>query len=146
MVEHSKNTRLLAYFCALILIPGFSFFPVAFIYILLTTSDFELNMKVIFMFLTIFTISYVSAKYLFLFVRFISTLKVKLTFDIDGISVNKNHKIVFYTWEQLSNSKHYPSCQTFCLIDEQNRHIVSLWEYATDYHQLREVAHNKLGI
>ncbi len=146
MVEHSKNTRILAYICAAILVPGFSVFPVTFIYFLFEANESEFNAKVAILLLLVFAVSYMSGKYLFLLVRFISTLKVTLTFDNNGIQANKNEKIVFYSWEQLKNSKDYPSCQTFCLIDEQKRHIVSLWEYATNYPQFREVAHDKLGI
>jgi ABC-type multidrug transport system fused ATPase/permease subunit len=146
MVEHSKNTRILAYICAVILVPGFSIFPVTFIYLLYKANDSEFNAKVAFILLLAFAVSYVSAKYLFLLIRFITTLKVTMTFDYNGIRVNKYEQIIFYSWEQLKNSKDYPNCQTFCLIDEQKRHIVSIWEYAANYSQFREVSNDKLGI
>jgi len=79
-------------------------------------------------------------------IRFIKTIKGSFEFDENGICFNFQGSSHTYNWDELKNSKDYPSCQVFCLIDGSGNHLYSIWEYASNYSQFRKLALEKIGI
>lgn len=146
MVIHSKSVQILAYICAVILIPVYIFGSLALFY---ATYKSTLNSDILVtLFIAVVTIVVSSFGYksMYLLVRFLKTLKLSFEFDENGIALNSENEIQHYSWEELKSSKDYPSCQIFCLITKDGNHIFSIWEYATNYSEFRKVALGKIGI
>ncbi|XQF90133.1 hypothetical protein ACOBV8_17105 [Pseudoalteromonas espejiana] len=85
-------------------------------------------------------------KSMYLLVRFLKTLKLSFEFDENGIALNSENEVQHYAWDELKNSKDYPSCQVFCLLSKDGNHIFSIWEYAKNYSEFRKMALEKIGI
>jgi hypothetical protein len=146
MVEHSKSIRVLAYICAVILLPIYAIGPMILIYtIALRISDSDW-LTILFLFGIFAVLSFWGFRCFYLMVRFLRTLKVTFTYDKTGITLMKGGNVNFYNWSSLKNSKGYKDCQIFCLIDENNRHLVSIWEYAKNYHEFRHETLANIGI
>ena len=146
MVSHSKSIQILAYFCAVILIPVYAFGSMALFY---ATYKSTLNPDILItLFITIVAIvvSFFGYKSMYLLIRFIKTIKGSFEFDENGICFNFQGSSHPYSWDELKNSKDYPSCQVFCLIDSSGNHLYSIWEYASNYSQFRKLALEKIGI
>jgi hypothetical protein len=137
---HSKAIRILAYFCGFILLPLFAFgvvLPFYFlaIYFGVVHSDLHANEVLILLF------SFIGLYFVrcfFLLYRFLTTLKVSLNYDENGISLMNGNDKVFFPWEELSGSKDHRDCQIFSVIGPDKQHIVSLWDYATNIQNFRE--------
>ncbi|WP_158681404.1 hypothetical protein [Pseudoalteromonas sp. T1lg88] len=146
MVKHSKNIQILAYVCALILLPGYSLGSIAICYITYKSwISQELYIAILLSAFSGFLI-YFSVQNFYLLCRFIKTLKINLEFDHNGIILCENGANKSYSWNELKKSKAYPSCQIFCLIDVNGNHLFSIWEYAKNYSEFRKIALEKLGI
>jgi len=146
MVEHSKTTRVLAYICAAILLPVYIIGPIALILMAgkrLSNADastlFILAALVIGM-------TYLCGKYFFLMVRFLKSLKTKMTYDDQGIALYKGSETKRYSWSELKASREYASCQIFCLMDSSKMHLFSIWEYARGYREFRKKMYEEVGI
>jgi hypothetical protein len=146
MVEHSKATRILAYVCALILLPVYVTGPISLI--ILTLKRFHIADKPTVIFLVFLSVgmTYLCGKYFYLLVRFIKTIKKKVTFDDNGVVIENNAQVQKYSWYELRASREYPSCQIFCLIDAGGQHLFSIWEYANGYREFRQKMHEEVGI
>ncbi|UAA40326.1 hypothetical protein KIH87_08325 [Paraneptunicella aestuarii] len=146
MVEHSKIVKLLAYTCGVLLIPAFLGGAVAIPYIMLTNDvKYELWPLVFLTFLSIGIAIYFIRNF-YLLVRFIGTINHKFEFDENGITMLRDSQAFHLKWEALKRSKEYKDCQIFCLVDESGKHLISVWEYASNYSYFREMAKEKLGI
>ncbi|MEI8618484.1 hypothetical protein P4S63_19125 [Pseudoalteromonas sp. B193] len=60
---------------------------------------------------------------MFLLIRSLKTLNFSFEFDVNGISINSISGSQRYKWDELKNSKDYPSCQIFCLMDKDGNHL-----------------------
>ncbi|MBA6339363.1 hypothetical protein H4J57_19450 [Colwellia sp. BRX8-7] len=146
MVSHSKFIQILAYVCAVILIPVYVFGSIALFY---ATYKSTLNPDILitlFIAVLAIVVSFFGYKSMYLLIRFIKTIKGSFEFDENGICLNFQSNSQKYTWDELENSKDYPSCQIFCLIDDSGNHLYSIWEYASNYSQFRKLALEKIGI
>lgn len=146
MVIHSKSVQILAYICAVILIPVYTFGSLALFY---ATYKSTLNPDILvtlFIAVVSVVVSLFGYKSMFLLVRFLKTLKFSFEFNENGIALNSENEVQNYSWDELENSKDYPSCQVFCLISKDGNHIFSIWEYATNYTEFRKMALEKIGI
>jgi len=146
MVQHSSSTKIMAYVCAVILLPVYSLGPLSMIYLSskrIADGDWQ---TLLFLICICATLVYFCGKWFLLLLRFIKTLKVNFTFDSKGIVLTENGSSTFYPWSDLSNSKEYASCQIYCLIDSNGNHLFSIWEYADSYQEFREEAFEQIGI
>lgn len=146
MVVHSKSVQILAYICAVILIPVYIFGSLALFYV---TYKSTLNPDVLvtlFIAVVSVVVSLFGYKSMYLLVRFLKTLKLSFEFDEKGIALHSENEVQYYSWDELKNSKDYPSCQVFCLLSKDGNHIFSIWEYAKNYSEFRKMALEKIGI
>ncbi|WP_215399177.1 hypothetical protein [Rheinheimera oceanensis] len=146
MVEHSKATRVLAYICAVILLPVYVSGPIALILISgkrLSNADAS---TVFILAALVIGITYLCGKYFFLMVRFLRSLKTKMTYDDQGIALYKGSETKRYSWNDLKASREYASCQIFCLMDSSKTHLFSIWEYASGYREFRQKMYEEVGI
>jgi len=146
MVIHSKFVRILAYVCAVILIPVYTFGSLALFY---ATYKSTLNtdfLVTLFIAVVSVVVSFFGYKSMYLLVRFLKTIKFHFEFDEIGIALDSENEVRNYTWDELRSSKDYPSCQVFCLIDRGGNHLFSIWEYAKNYGEFRKMALEKIGI
>lgn len=146
MVEHSKATRILAYVCALLLLPVYVVAPISLIILTLKRFHSADKPTVIFLVLLSVGMTYLCGKYFYLLVRFIKTIKKKVTFDDIGVVIENDAQLQKYSWHELRTSREYPSCQIFCLIDAGGKHLFSIWEYANGYREFRQKIHKEVGI
>lgn len=146
MVEHSKATRILAYVCAFMLLPVYVAGPISLI--ILTLKRFHITDRPTVIFLVFLSVgmTYLCGKYFYLLVRFIKTIKKKVTFDDNGVLIEHDTQAKKYSWYELRASREYPSCQIFCLIDAGGQHLFSIWEYANGYREFRQKIHEKVGV
>lgn len=146
MVQHSKKIRVVAYICAVILMPLYIGGPLSMIYLSakrIPEADISTSM---FLIAICGILTFVFGKFAYLMFRFLKTLKVSFTFDENGISLTNNGKTEVYSWSELEKSKEYTSCQIFCLIDSKGQHLFSVWEYADNYAEFRQMTAEKIGI
>ncbi|MBA6303073.1 hypothetical protein [Colwellia sp. MB02u-14] len=146
MVNHSKSVQVLAYICGVILIPVYIFGPFALFYATYKSMGNPEMLVTVFIAVLSLALTYFGFKSLYLIIRFLKTLKVSFEFNAKGIVLNSSDCSNHYSWSDLESSKDYPSCQLFCLIDNKGNHLFSIWEYATNYLEFREVALEKIGI
>lgn len=140
MVHHSKATKIIAYICAAILLPVYSLGPVSMIYLSskrIGDGDWQ---TLLFLACICIALTYWGGRYFWLMLRFLGTLRFSFTFDATGIVLQSNNDSTFYPWNALAKSKEYGSCQIYCLITSDNRHLFSIWEYAENYKAFREEA------
>ena len=146
MVEHSNLTKKLAYICSLILSPLFLFGSVGYPYIMITNDVIYELWPLIILILISIGLAFYCLRVFYLLMRHIKTLNHKFEYDEAGIILYSNSKVSKFDWSKLKNSKGYADCQIFCLIDESGNHLMSVWEYASNYREFREVVAKKLGI
>ncbi|MGY0594546.1 MAG: hypothetical protein ACW7DP_12200 [Paraglaciecola chathamensis] len=146
MVQHSSLTQIMAYVCAVILLPVYVLGPLSMVY-LSTGRIADGNWQnLLFLACICATLVYFCGKNFFLMFRFLKTIKVTFTFDSQGITLLENGNSTFYLWCDLSKSKEYSSCQIYCLIAPSGKHLFSIWEYADNYQEFRAESLEKIGI
>jgi len=146
MVQHSSSTKIMAYICAVILLPVYTLGPLSMIYLStkrIADGDWQ---TLLFLICICATLVYFCGKYFLLMLRFLKTLRVSFTFDSKGIVLQQDGSSTFYPWSDLSKSKEYGSCQIYCLIDSSGNHLFSIWKYADSYQEFREEAYEQIGI
>ncbi len=146
MVQHSKSVQIMAYICGAILLPIYALGPLSLVYLSsgrVSDGDWQ---TLAFLIALCIVMLYFGGKYFYLLVRFLKSLKVFFTYDSKGVLLVKNGYSKFYEWSELTNSKEYPNCQIYCLINSNGEHLFSIWEYATGYQEFRNVALEKIGI
>lgn len=146
MVYHSKLTQLLAYICAVLLIPVYVSGPFIVLYLAVFKHSVAQWYVIVLLLLFLSYVSYIGVRNLCLLVHFIRYIKRRIEFDENGIKLIENSDSEYFLWEQLIGSKEYSDCQIFCLIDSQGNHLFSTWEYAQNYKKFREFAYSKIGI
>jgi len=145
MVQHSKKIRVLAYTCAVILMPVYIGSPLSMIYISANRIPEADVSTSIFLVVVCGVLTFVFGKFAYLMFRFLKSLKVSFTFNESGISLTNNGKTDVYSWRELEKSKEYASCQIFCLIDSKGQHLFSVWEYADNYAEFRQMTADQIG-
>jgi len=146
MVIHSKSIRIFAYVCAAVLIPVYICGSLALFYTTYKSIPHYDFLITLFIGVVSIAASFFGLKSMYLLVRFLKTLKLSLEFDENGIVLNSASSLQIYSWDALKNSKDYPSCQIFCLIDRDGNHLFSIWEYAANYDEFREMVLEKIDI
>ncbi|MCH2056583.1 MAG: hypothetical protein MK214_08250 [Thalassotalea sp.] len=146
MVQHSKPTKILAYVCALILLPAFFAVPILIANFAFTSEIHNSDITdTLFLGAVATLVLYHCIKYCYLLLRFLKTLSHKLDFDDKGITLWQKNSTEFYPWETLFLSKAYDSCQMYSVVDSNKRHLISIWEYADRYNEFRAMAIQKIG-
>jgi len=139
MVYHTKFTQVVAAICgivfAAILVGGvYATVALTLIYFGVFESELHSNQWIL-------IIIYISFLYLlrviFLFWRFIKTIKGKLEFDASGVIFEDNGNKTAYAWSDLVNSKEHADCQIFVLLNNRKEHIFTIWELASGYKEFR---------
>lgn len=146
MIYHSRNTRILAYICAIILIPLFGLSPIFLGYMFyprLANADIP---TIAFMIIITLVVWAWLWRNLFLFLRFLKTLSVECELQGEGVVIDNKGVKSYYPWKTLSRSKEYADCQIFCLVTSEGNHLLSIWEYAYGYGAIRAEAKERIGI
>ncbi|MGY0623444.1 MAG: hypothetical protein ACW7DO_14375, partial [Paraglaciecola chathamensis] len=90
MVQHSSLTQIMAYVCAVILLPVYVLGPLSMVY-LSTGRIADGNWQnLLFLACICATLVYFCGKNFFLMFRFLKTIKVTFTFDSQGITLPEN--------------------------------------------------------
>ena len=130
--------------CGLLLFPlflcgvAFPFYLLA-VYLDLIPSELDSNITLL---LILFPIGLYCARNFFLLYRFLTTLKYSIEYDSSGITLSKSGEVMKFAWKDIAIYKKHIDCEILCIFGPDGRHVISLWNYATNLREFKEVYFN----